>query len=60
MKVLVHILFVLLQGRELGEVVLRDYTVHLGLAELDDALAQVAQVLEQVIVVGIDELPTVC
>jgi hypothetical protein len=58
--VLVHILFVLLQGRELGEVVLRDYTVHLGLAELDDALAQVAQVLEQVIVVGIDELPTVC
>jgi hypothetical protein len=57
---LVHILLVLLQGRELGEVVLRDYAIHLGLAELDDALAQVAQVLEQVVVVGIDKFPTAC
>ena len=57
LEVLVHLLLVLLEGRELGEVVLRYYTVHLGLAELDDALAQVAQVLEKVVVVGIDELP---
>jgi hypothetical protein len=57
LEVLVDLLLVLLEGRELGDVVLGYYTVHLGLAELDDALAQVAQVLEQVVVVGIDELP---
>jgi hypothetical protein len=54
---LVDLLLVLLEGREFREVVLGHYTVHLGLAELDDALAQVAQVFEQVIVVGINKFP---
>ena len=50
----------LLEGREFREVVLRYDTVQLGFAELDDALAKVAQILEQVVVVGIDELPVKC
>jgi hypothetical protein len=57
---LVHLLLVLLEGRELGEVVLGHYAAHLRFAELDDALAEVAQVLEKVIVVGIDEFPLAC
>jgi hypothetical protein len=57
---LVYILLVLLQSRELGDVVHRYHAVHLGLAELDDALAQVAQVLQQVVVIRIDELPLSC
>jgi hypothetical protein len=54
---LVHLVLVLLEGWEFGEVVLRYYTVHLGLAELDDALTQIAQVLEQIVVVGVDKVP---
>jgi hypothetical protein len=57
LEVLVDLLFVLLESRELGDVVLGHYTIHLGLAELDNALAQVAQIFEEVVVVGIDELP---
>lgn len=58
LEVLVDLLLVLLEGRELGDVVFRHYAVHLSLAELDDALAQIAQVLEQVVVVRIDEFPS--
>lgn len=53
----VHLLLVLLEGREPGEVVLGNHSLHLGLAELDDALAQISQVLEQIVVVGIDKFP---
>ena len=47
----------LLEGRERREIVLGNHTVHLGLAELDNTLAQVAQILEQIVVVGINEFP---
>jgi hypothetical protein len=48
---------VLLKRRELADVILGYNTAHFGFTELDDALAQVAQVLEQVVVVGIDKFP---
>jgi hypothetical protein len=37
--------------------VLGHHPLHLCLAELDDTLAQIAEVLEQVVVVDIDEVP---
>jgi hypothetical protein len=54
---LLHFLPVLLQGREFGEVVFGHHTVHLSLAKLNDALAQIAEVLEQIVVVGINKFP---
>ena len=42
---LVYLLFVLLKGGEFSEVILGYDTVQLSFAELDDALAQVAQIL---------------
>jgi hypothetical protein len=57
LEVLVHVLLVLQESREFADVVLGYNTTHFGFAELDDALAQVAQVLEQVVVVGIDKFP---
>jgi hypothetical protein len=56
-EVLVHVLLVLLERREFADVILGYNTAHFGFTELDDALAQVAQVLEQVVVVGIDKFP---
>lgn len=56
-EVLIHVLLVLLERRELADVILGYNTAHFGFAELDDALAQVAQVLEQIVVVGIDKFP---
>jgi hypothetical protein len=54
---LLHFLPVLLQCREFGQVVFGHHTVHLGLAELNDTLAQIAEVLEQIVVVGINKFP---
>jgi len=53
---LVNLDFVLLKSGILNEVMLRNQATHLGVAELDNTLAEVAQVLEKVVVVGIHEL----
>jgi hypothetical protein len=57
--VLVHLLLEGVEGAGLVDVfgVVRHRAVEFGVGELDDTLAQVAQVLEQVVVVGVDEFP---
>lgn len=57
MQKLVHLFPVLLEAWKSRDIVLGNNTFHLGLAELDDALAQIAEVLEQIVVVGIDKFP---
>lgn len=53
---LVDLLLVLVKRRDGSRGVSRDLSVELGLAELDDTLAKVAKVLEEVVVVGVNEL----
>jgi hypothetical protein len=48
---------VLLKRWKLADVILWYDAAHFSFAELDDALAQVAQILEQVVVVGVDKFP---
>ncbi len=39
--------------------IIGDDTIHLGMAELDDPLAQIAQVLQKVVIIGVDKFPRV-
>lgn len=60
LKELLHFLPVLLQSRKFGKIVFGHHAVHLGLAELDDTLAQIAKILEQIVVVGVNKFPLIC
>lgn len=57
MEKLVNFILVLLESRELGKVKVGNHAAHLGLSELDDTLAKVAEVLEKVVVVDVNKFP---